>query len=153
MRIIQLLCLMKIKINGKMVKVRYVIRRVARISQRGGGLFLKFDTTVNKLDPNFHLFQMRLRRFFCQLQVISKKKGLRRISKGFSGRNQKFKGFFCPKTGDSKKKKKFKSPWGGGLFSFLKQKSVRLQKRPSPKFRGFFWPKSQIQGVFPAKNR
>ena len=28
--------------------------RVARISQGGGGLFLKFDSTVNELDPNFH---------------------------------------------------------------------------------------------------
>ena len=30
--------------------------RVARISQggRGGGLFRKFDTTENELDPNFH---------------------------------------------------------------------------------------------------
>ena len=28
--------------------------RVARISQRGEGPFWEFDTTVNKLDPNFH---------------------------------------------------------------------------------------------------
>ena len=28
--------------------------RVAGISQRGGGLFWKFDTTENELDPNFH---------------------------------------------------------------------------------------------------
>ena len=36
--------------------------RVARISQRGrGGLFLKFDSTVNELDPNFHLVSIGLR--------------------------------------------------------------------------------------------
>ena len=29
--------------------------RVATISQRGGGLIWKFDTTENELDPNFHL--------------------------------------------------------------------------------------------------
>ena len=34
--------------------------RVARISQRGG-LFLKFNSTVNELDPNFHLVSIRLR--------------------------------------------------------------------------------------------
>ena len=28
--------------------------RVARISQRGEGLFLKFDTTVNELEPYFY---------------------------------------------------------------------------------------------------
>ena len=28
--------------------------RVARISQRGGGLFWKLDTTENELDPNFY---------------------------------------------------------------------------------------------------
>ena len=37
--------------------------RVARILQRGGGggLFLKFDSTVNELDPNFHLVSIGLR--------------------------------------------------------------------------------------------
>ena len=35
--------------------------RVARISQRGGGLFLKFDSTVNELDPNFHLVSIGLK--------------------------------------------------------------------------------------------
>ena len=58
-----------------------------------------------------------------QKQVISKKKkGLRRNPKAFSGRNQKFKRFFQPKTGDLQKQK----------------------KRSSPKFEGFFWPKSEI---------
>ena len=35
------------------------------------------------------------------------KKSLRRNSKPFSGRNQKFKGFFRPNTGDLRKKKVF----------------------------------------------
>ena len=38
--------------------------------------------------------------FFGRKQVISKKKGLHWNSEGFSGRNQKFKQFFQPKTGD-----------------------------------------------------
>ena len=49
-------------------------RRVAKNSQRGGGLFWKLETTVNELDPNFHQSWISLRRFFCQNQVISKKK-------------------------------------------------------------------------------
>ena len=54
--------------------------RVARISQRrGGGLFLKFDSTVNELDPNFHLVSIGLR----QIQSV-----------------------FLPKSSDLQKKKK-----------------------------------------------
>ena len=41
---------------------------------KGEGLFLKLEITVNKLDPNFHQSWIRLRRFYCQNQVISKKK-------------------------------------------------------------------------------
>ena len=41
---------------------------------KGGGLFRKLEATVNELDPNFHQSWIRLRRFFCQNQVISKKK-------------------------------------------------------------------------------
>ena len=53
--------------------------RVARISQReGGGLFLKFDSTVNELDPNFHLVSIGLR----QIQSV-----------------------FLPKSSDRQKKK------------------------------------------------
>ena len=37
--------------------------------------------------------------------MISKKKGLHRNCKGFSGRNRKFKRFFRPITGDLQKKK------------------------------------------------
>ena len=61
---------------------------VARISQRRG-LFWKFETSVNELDPNFHQSWIRLRRFFCQNQVISKKeKSLHQTSNGFSSRKQ-----------------------------------------------------------------
>ena len=42
--------------------------------------------------------------FFGRMQVISnKKKGLHQNSKSFSCRNQKFKGFFWPKSGDLQK--------------------------------------------------
>ena len=55
--------------------------RVARISQReGGGLFLKFDSTVNELEPNFHLVSIGLR----QIQSV-----------------------FLPKSSDRQKKKVF----------------------------------------------
>ena len=57
-------------------------RRVARISQRGG-LFWEVKTTINELDPNFHLSWIRLRRFFCQNQVISKKKVFTKIETVF----------------------------------------------------------------------
>ena len=62
--------------------------------------------------------------------IFEKKKGLRRNPKAFSGRNHKFKRFFRPKTGDLQKQK----------------------EKVLPKSEGFFWPKSQIQTVFPAKN-
>ena len=39
-----------------------------------GRLFWKLEATINELDPNFHQFSIRLRRFFCQNQVIFKKK-------------------------------------------------------------------------------
>ena len=54
------------------------------------------------------------------------KKGLHRNSKVFFGRNQKFKGFFPADCWWSPNKK----------------------KRSSPKFKGFFRPKSEIQGFF-----
>ena len=56
------------------------------------------------------------------------KKGLRRNLKAFSGRIRKFERFFRPNAGDLQK------------------------KRSLPKSEGFFWPKSKIQVVFPAKN-
>ena len=62
---------------------------------------------MNELDPIFRYFWIGLRRVFSENQVISKQKGLRRNPKAFSGRNQKFKRFFRPKTGDLQKKKVF----------------------------------------------
>ena len=65
---------------------RYIkhARRVARIWQRGSGLFWEVKTAVNELDPNFHQSWTKLRRFLCQNQVISKKKGLHQNWNGFS---------------------------------------------------------------------
>ena len=51
----------------------------------------------------------KFKRFFRPKTVISKKKGLLQICKGFSGRNRKFKRFFWPKAGDLQKKYKKKS--------------------------------------------
>ena len=50
---------------------------------KGGGLFWKLERTVNELDPNFHQSWIRLRRFFCQSQVISKKKIFTKIQTVF----------------------------------------------------------------------
>ena len=61
--------------------------RVARISQRGGGLFLKFDSTVNELDPNFHLVSIGLRQIqsvFLPKSSDLPKKSLHRNSERFS---------------------------------------------------------------------
>ena len=89
--------------------------RVARISQRGGGAFLKFDSTVNELDPNFHLVSIGLRQiqsvFLPKSSDLQKKKS-----------SPKFRAFFCQLTPTST------SPftifggaifvWGGGYFPF-----------------------------------
>ena len=89
-----------------------------------GRLFSKLETTVNELDPNFSQSWIRLRRFFCQNQVISKKKVFTEIQSffltdfgwakiHFSGRNSgKFFTTSAPQF-----------RWGG-LFSFLEQKSA-----------------------------
>ena len=63
--------------------------------------------------------------------MISKKKVLHRNSKVFVGRNQKFKGFFPAEYWWSPNKK----------------------KRSSPKFKGFFQPKSEIQGFVSGRNQ
>ena len=60
--------------------------------------------------------------------MIFKKKSLRRNSKTFSGQNQKFKGFFRPKSGD-------------------------LQKKVFAKIQRLSWPESEIWRFFPTKIR
>ena len=70
---------------------------------------------------------MGAREIYPSLDQITKVRSKK--SKGFSGRNRKFKRFFLPKTGDLQK------------------------KRSSLKLQGIFRPKSEIQTVFPAKNR
>ena len=61
---------------------------VARISQKGGGgLFLKFDSTVNELDPNFHLVSIGLRQIqsiFLPKSSDLQKKSLHQNSERFS---------------------------------------------------------------------
>ena len=49
----------------------------------GGRLFWEVKTTLNELDPNFHLSLIRLRQFFGQNQVISKKKIFTKIETVF----------------------------------------------------------------------
>ena len=92
--------------------------------------------------------------------MISKKKkkiGLHRNSKVFFGRNQKFKGFFRPITGDLKEKKKVFTEIqrvfpaeirNSRVFSGRMQVISNNKKRSSPKFKGFFRPKSEIQRFF-----
>ena len=67
------------------------------------------------------------REIYPSLDQINKVRS--KTSKGFSGRNRKFKRFFRPKSGDLQKK-----------------------KSSSQKLPGVFRPKSQIQADFPAKN-
>ena len=64
--------------------------RVARISQRRGGLFLKFDSTVNELDPNFRLVSIGLRQI--QSVFLPKSSDLQKKS------SPKFRAFFCQLT-------------------------------------------------------
>ena len=80
-----------------MTKDQYIkyARCVARISQRGRGLFWEVKTAVNELDPNFHQSWTKLRRFLCQNQVIFKKERS----------SPKLKRFFQPNFGDLEKKK------------------------------------------------
>ena len=60
-------------------------RRVVKNFQKGG-LFWKLETPANDLDPDFDQSLTRLRRFFCQTQMISppQKKGLHWYWVGFS---------------------------------------------------------------------
>ena len=48
--------------------------RSQEVAKGGEGLFGKLEITVNELDPNFYQSWIRLRQFFCQNPVISKKK-------------------------------------------------------------------------------
>ena len=68
--------------------------------------------------------------FLSKLGDLQKKQGPHRNSKVFFGRNQKFKGFFPAEYWWSPNKK----------------------KRSSPKFKGFFQPKSEIQGFVSGRN-
>ena len=91
----------------------------------------------------------------------TKKKGLHRNSKGFSSRNQKFKGLFPAEITNSRvffgrmqviSKQKKVSTKIQTSFSSRNQKfkvffwpnagDLQQKKRSSPKFKGFFWPKS-----------
>ena len=84
-------------------------------------------------------------------------------SKGFSGRNRKFKRFFRPKTGDFQKKKvfsKFARAFPADIgnssgFSGRKQviSKTKTKKRSYPNLQEIFRPISEIQAVFPAEIR
>ena len=94
---------------------------------KGRGLFWKLEWTVNELDPNFHQSWIKFRRFFCQNQVISKKKKS----------SPKLKRFFWPKLGDLQKK----------VFTKLRRSP---KKRSSPKFSQVRSRKKQLN--FPGPN-
>ena len=122
---------------------------IARISQRGRGLFCEAKTAVNELDPNSHQSWTKLRRFFSQNQVISKKKGLHQNWNGFSSqilviskkkkglnqnsvtsdqlwvRSRKKNSTFLVQIGPKGSPSQRLLPISvGGLFSFLEQKST-----------------------------
>ena len=124
----------------------------------------------NEIQRFFFGRNQKFKGFFpAEILVIStqKKKRSSPNFKGFfSGRNQKLKGFFSAECGWSPKKKKKKkkkvSTEIQTSFSGRNQKQIqgfflgRMQvssnkKRSSPKFKGFFLPKSEIQRVFPAE--
>ena len=114
---------------------------VRRILKRGG-LFWKSEKCANDLDSNQTVCPKleakclgklgNSKLFSAQNQVISKKKkkkkGLRQNSEWFFGRNPKFKGFFCPKSGVLQNKKK-------GLYS----RSVPFLTRTHSNFQPRAW--------------
>ena len=102
--------------------------RVARILQRGGGgggLFLKFDSTVNELDPNFHLVSIGLRQI--QSVFLPKSSDLQKKKSSL-----KFRAFFCQLTPTST------SPftifggaicvWGGAISRFRAKTNLKTAK-------------------------
>ena len=65
--------------------------RVAIGFRKGGGLFLTFDSTINELDPNFHLVSIGLR----QNQSVFLPKSSDLLKKESS---PKFRAFICQLT-------------------------------------------------------
>ena len=129
--------------------------------EKGGGLFWKSEKCANDLDSNFHWSWISFRRFVRNLRrnvsesseiqsffppkirwspiKKKKKKGLRQNSEWFFGRNPKFKGFFCPKSGDLQKKKEKKKK--KGLYSW----SVPFFTRTHSNFQPKAWkPDAQL---------
>ena len=111
-------------------------RRVARIWKMGGGDFLKEWDNWKRLDPNFHCFRIRFKRFvkneggfFAQKQVISPPKK----------RSPKLRRIFRPNS---------------EIQTVLPPKNRwSPKKRSSPKLRRIFRPNSGIQTVFLPKHR
>ena len=100
-----------------------------KLDSGGFSVKIRWSSKKKRSSPKFKGFfrpKSEIQGFFSgRILVISKqKKGLHRNSNGFSGRNQKLKGFFWPNAGDLQK------------------------KRSPPKFKGFFLPKSEIQRFF-----
>ena len=95
--------------------------RVARISQRGGGFFGSLIQPKTNLTQIFISLKLDSDGFSPKIRLSPNKKGLHRNSKVFFGRNQKFKVFFQPNTGDLQTKKK-------GLHRNSKGFSGRNQK-------------------------
>ena len=84
--------------------------------------------------------------------MISKKKGLRRNLKAFSGRNRKLKPFFRPKTGDLQKKKGLRrnqkafSGRNQKLKRFCRPKTVTFSSHKSALKSRWGTPKSRWGG-------
>ena len=55
---------------------------------KGGGAFLKLETILNEVDSNYHQVLNQIETFFCPKSGDLKKKGLRRNSERFPVQNQ-----------------------------------------------------------------
>ena len=97
-----------------------------------GGFFGNLIQLKTNLTQIFISLKLDSGGFSVKIRWSPKKKVLHRNSKVFVGRNQKFKGFFPAEYWWSPNKKK---------------------KRSSPKFKGFFQPKSEIQGFVSGRNQ
>ena len=111
------------------------------------------QSIAQELDLNFHQSWIRLKRFLRPKtgDFQNKKKVLHQNSNGFSGRKQvisniKKKGIHHNSNGFSSRKQvifKKKKVFTKNQTVFSGQKQViSKKKRSSPKFKGFFWPKT-----------
>ena len=103
------------------INALFQLRRVARISQWGGRAFLEAWNNSKRTWQKFHQSWIRLRRFFCQNQVISNKKD--RSSSKFShfswlGKHQNKNSTFLIQITANLLQLLLPNPVGGAVFIF-----------------------------------